>query len=160
MHRNALQLTATRCNREVSKHLPTIAMRLVNLWSPQVCDMTHSYVWHDSFINVTWLIHKCDMTHSYVWQDSSIYPQSPCASSTSGVPRCVTWLIHMCDMTHLYVWHDSSINVTWLIHRCDMTHSYMWQDSFIYPQSPCALSTSGVLGCMAWLAHMCDMTHP
>jgi len=26
----------------------------------------HSYVWHDSFICVTWLIHMCDMTHSYV----------------------------------------------------------------------------------------------
>jgi len=34
-----------------------------------VCDMTHSYVWHDSFICVTWLIHMCDMTHSYVWRD-------------------------------------------------------------------------------------------
>jgi len=41
--------------------------------------MTHSYVWHDSFICVTWLIHMCDMTHSYVWHDSFI---------------CVTWLIH------------------------------------------------------------------
>ena len=29
----------------------------------RVCDMTHSYVWHDSFICVTWLIHMCDMTH-------------------------------------------------------------------------------------------------
>ena len=54
--------------------------------------MTHSFVWHDSFICVTWLIHMCDMTHSYVWHDSFI---------------CVTWLIHMCDMTHSYVWHDS-----------------------------------------------------
>jgi len=41
--------------------------------------MTHSYVWHDSFICVTWLIHMCDMTHSYVWHDSFI---------------CVTWFIH------------------------------------------------------------------
>ena len=37
-----------------------------------MCDMTHSYVWHDSFICVTWLIHMCDMTRSYVWYDSSI----------------------------------------------------------------------------------------
>jgi len=28
------------------------------------CDMTHSCVWHDSFICVTWLIHMCDVTHS------------------------------------------------------------------------------------------------
>jgi len=52
-----------------------------------------SYVWHDSFIFVTWLIHMCGMTHSYVWHDSFI---------------CVTWLIHTGDMTHSYVWHDSS----------------------------------------------------
>jgi len=28
--------------------------------------LTHSYVWRDSFISVTWRIHMCDMTHSYV----------------------------------------------------------------------------------------------
>jgi len=82
-----------------------------------MCDMTHSYVWHDSFICLTWLIHVCDMTHSYVWHDSFI---------------CVIWLIHICDATHPYVWHDSSICVTWLIHMCDMTHSYVWYDSSIY----------------------------
>jgi len=36
-------------------------------WRIHMCDMTHSYVWHDAFICVTWLIHMCDMTHSYVW---------------------------------------------------------------------------------------------
>ena len=94
-----------------------------------MCDMTHSYVWHDSFICVTWLIHMCGMTHSYVWQDSFI---------------CVTWLIRMCDVTHVYVWHDSFICVTWLIHVCDMTHSYVRRGSFV---------------CVMWLIHMCDMTH-
>ena len=54
-----------------------------------MCDMTHLYVWHDSFICVTWLIHMCDMTHS-----------------------CVPWLIHMCDMTHSCVCHDSFQCVT------------------------------------------------
>ena len=66
----------------------------------QMCGMTHSYVWHDSFIYVTWLIHMCDMTHSYVWHDSF---------------TCGTWLIHMWDMTHSYVGHDSFTCVTWLI---------------------------------------------
>jgi len=70
--------------------------------------VTHSYMWHDLFISVTWLIHTCDMTHSYVWHDSFIY---------------ITWLIHICDMTHSYMWHDSFISVTRLIHICDMTHS-------------------------------------
>ena len=108
------------------------------------CDMTHSYVWHDSFICVTCLIHTCDMTQSYVWHDAFIH---------------VTWLIHTCDMTHSFVWHASFIHVTrlihtcdinaslvslslfvrvtWRIHTCDTTHLYVWHDSFT-----------------------CDMTHP
>ena len=68
----------------------------------------HSYVWHDSFICVTWCIHMCDMTRSYVRHDSFI---------------CATWLIYMCDMTHSYVWRDSFMCVTWRIHMCDVTHS-------------------------------------
>ena len=41
--------------------------------------MAFSYVWHDSFICVTWLVHMCDMTHSYVtWRIQH-----------------VTWRIHM-----------------------------------------------------------------
>jgi len=53
-----------------------------------VLDVTHSCVWHDSFMCVTWLIHVCDMTHSNVWHDSLM---------------CLTWLIHVCDMTQLVV---------------------------------------------------------
>jgi len=99
-----------------------------------------SWYGNDSFICVTWLIHMCDMTHSYVWHDSS----NGCSwLYENGSFTCVTWLIHMCDMTHpmdvvrcmgmthSYVWHDSFVCVTWLIHMCDMTHSYVWHDSFI-----------------------------
>jgi len=123
-----------------------------------MCDMTHSYVWHDSFICVawrihtlrgsftcvTWLIHMCAMTHAHVWHDSF---------------TCVTWLIHMCDMTHSYMWHDSFICVTWLIHmsgltlekfdvtfdvKFDVTYWYLRRDSLIT---------------VTWLTHTCDMTH-
>jgi len=31
--------------------------------------MTHSYVCHDAFICVTWLMNICDVTHSYVCHD-------------------------------------------------------------------------------------------
>jgi len=98
-------------------------------WLIYMLDMTHSHVWHDSFMCVTWLIHMCDMTHPWVWRDWFI---------------CVTWFNHVRDMTHAYMWHDSCTLVTWLIHMCDMTHSYVWHDSFI---------------CVTWLIHMCDMTH-
>ena len=84
-------------------------------WLIHVCDMTHSCVWHDSFMYVTWLIQICDMTHSCVWHDSFMY---------------VTRLIHVCDMTHSCMWHDSFVYTdqphhdsliyeTWLLHKCD-----------------------------------------
>ena len=73
------------------------------------CDMTSSYVWHDSFIRVTWLIHVCYMTHSYVWHDSFIWHASFI---------CVTWLIHKCDKPHSYLWHESIIHMTWLNRMC------------------------------------------
>jgi len=102
-----------------------------------MCDMTHSYVWHDSFICVTWLIHMCDMTHSYVWHD---------------VFMCVPWLANLCAMTHwcmarlggkIDTWcvrHDSFICVTRLVHACVMnrffvcneSHWLSWLASFAY----------------------------
>ena len=43
-------------------------------WLSHLCDMTHSYVWHDSFICVTWLIGGIIrmMQHLYVWDASFI----------------------------------------------------------------------------------------
>ena len=52
-------------------------------WLIHTCNMTNSYVWHDSFIRVTWLI-----------RDSFIR---------------VTWLMHTRGMTHSCVRHDSSL---------------------------------------------------
>jgi len=51
--------------------LPVVVAVYVT-WRIHTCDISHSYVWHDSFICVTWLIH--------MWHDSFI---------------CVTWLFHM-----------------------------------------------------------------
>jgi len=102
-----------------NRHCPIYGIRVS--WLIHVCDMTHSYMWHDTFVYVAWLIHVCDMTHLYVWHTSFTR---------------VTWRIHMCDMTHSYVWHDSFICVTRLSHTndetrplCDMTHSHVWHDS-------------------------------
>jgi len=57
-------------------------------WLLHICDITSSYMWHDSFIYVTWRIPLCNTTGSYVWHDSSI---------------CVTWRIHMCYATHSHM---------------------------------------------------------
>jgi len=74
-------------------------------------DMTHSYVWHDSLICVTWLTHMCDMTHSYLcdmtrsytWRDS--YMTLKHKNSRNNSFTRVTRLNHVRDMTHSCVWH-------------------------------------------------------
>ena len=89
--------------------------RLIHMWGSTHVMPCHAYVWRDSCICVTWLMHMCDVTHAYVWRDSFI---------------CVTWHIHMCDMTHSCV--------AWLIFShirclsCAVSyHSYAWHASFI-----------------------------
>jgi len=106
----------------------------------RMCDTTHWYVWHDSFICVTWLISwhdsfMCvDMTHVCLCTNALMMPLRciPCVYVTCliHVVRydafiCVTWLIHMCDRSHWYVGHDSFMCVAWLIHMCDSTRSCM-----------------------------------
>jgi len=156
-------------------------------WLIHVCDMTHSCVWHDSFICVTWLTHVCDMTHAYICALLCVmhtfvhyYPQILSfghACHHLFAPQhvqyysliCFTWLSHICDMTHSCAWHDSSMCVTWLIHMCDSrTHLRpIVCNSHICP----LLSTNSVpWSCMPWLVctsawailltHMFHMTHP
>jgi len=99
----------TSCHSHAWNHL----LMLVT-WLIQVCDMTHGYMRHDSFI--------CDTCHvTHVWHDSLM-----CDMTHS----CVTWLTHVwhdsliCDMTHSYMiwlthmWHDSftCMTMTCLIH--------------------------------------------
>ena len=105
-------------------------------WLICMCDMTHSYVWHDSFICVTWLIHMCDMTHlSRTWTCDMTHPsithiwirdEEPSVMNESRV----TWLIHL---SHTYEWemknpaswmsHVSRMNESRHTWTCDMTHS-------------------------------------
>ena len=132
--------------------------------------MTHSNVWRDSIIFMTWqfVTHPCAwrdsrwmfVTQSYVWRDSS-------------------WLIHMCDvlvrdwfifvtcltldvwdqflyltwqfMTHVHVWRGNS----WLFHMCDV----IVHDSFICVT---CLTLDVCDSFMlwrgsSWLIHMCDV---
>jgi len=123
---------------------------------------THSYVWHDSVICLTWLIYMFvaqnwlgilrenlteDLYHTVMSTLTSVWLIHECDMTQSHVWHdsilCVTKLSHMCDRTHSYVWQDLLVWVTWLIHMREMTHSHVWQDWFT---------------CVTWLIHMCDMT--
>jgi len=136
--------------------------------------MTHPYVWHDSFIRVTWLIHMCDATHPYL---------------RHVLFTCVTWLVHMCNMTHSWMWNVShSWHVTLLIYTSDITHSRMWNvthandDSFMHTcdimgwlrlvsslklysftnvknDSFICVTCLNSFMYVTRLTHMCDMTH-
>ena len=56
--------------------------------------VTHSYLWRESYVSVTWLVYMCSMTLPCVLRDLFNY---------------ASWLIRMRDMTRLYVCHDSFI---------------------------------------------------
>ena len=81
------------------------------------------YMWCDFFICVTWLIHRGDLTHSYVWHDSFLF------KAVSFLPtRSLVYVCHdfMCDMTHSYNWRDTYECTTRLKDVCIITH-----DSFM-----------------------------
>jgi len=135
----------------------------------------HTYMWHDSFICVTWLFHVCDTCLDYFIEHDPAHLRSP----SNTCIRCVTWLIHMCDMTPSYVWHDIFISSSTKLpsgllsltnsHMCDVTHSYVWHDSFIcvtwldhfiehdlaHLRSP----SNTYIRCVTWLIHMYDVAH-
>jgi len=138
--------------------------------------MTHSYVRHDSFVCVTWLIvrggererdsfmcgtwlinvwdmtHSCDdMTHAYMWSDSPLRWVTSHICMSHGVTS------HIC-MSHDDSFICEDANVT---HSCvrrdspgeveegNVTHSYVTHSYFRHDLFVCA----------TWLLHFCDVTY-
>jgi len=148
-------------------------------WLTYLYAMTHSYVGHDSFLRVTWLVHAllhakksmsmhiCAMTHWYmchdsfthVWHDSYM----PCFMRRE-ICWCEEESFHAyCAMAHSYVCHDSFVREPWLIRTCAMTRSFVWPDSYMR-----YFMRRGVCSCMLchdpfirvpWLIHMWAMTY-
>jgi len=105
-------------------------------WLIHMCDTTHSYMWHDSFIWVTWLTYQCHTVwcraqsihmhiHIYIYTYVCVFHDSITRNRQSK--RRSFHLIII-----ISVQDDAFICVTWLIHMCDKTHSYMWHDSFTW----------------------------
>jgi len=68
----------------------------------RMCAMIHSYIRHDSFICVPWLI---DTWHRSIWHQFMLLWA---LSFISFV--CVPWFIRIYAMTHSFVCHDSLIH--------------------------------------------------
>ena len=127
-----------------------------NMTHLQIFDMTHVYVWHDSFVCVLWsggctrgLVHKRNLIHLYVWFTCMCYSLV-----------CVAGLVRTCNKTHVCVWHDWFVCATWSIRTCDMTHSYLWHDPFVcvkYLIPTCAGPIRTCDFCVTWF--LCDMDH-
>jgi len=141
------------------------------IWRIHMCDMTQvqvllphplcSYVHHDSFICVTWLVSTRYGSCLCVTRSRRCYKSvatSPPIFMCDMTHSCVWRLMHVCDMTHSCVWNHSFLCVTWLIHMCDMTHPCVWHDSFV-----CVMRLTymrqALFKCVTWLIHTCDMTH-
>jgi len=125
-------------------------------------DMTHSYVWHDSFICVTWLIHTCDMTHSHVWfllvHVNSLKHFVDHSTETSRYEA-------LCDMINSLQHAATRCNT--LLHtatHCNTlqhtaTHCNTLQHTATHTLLTILLKRHAMKPCMIWLIHMCDMTH-
>ena len=96
-------------------------------WLTYVCDTTR-----DIFMRVTWIMHACVMTHSHVWHDSFICVTLLLLMATSNTQDCrwVILLFHLvCNMVRLIHVCDTTLHVCQqqqLFHMRDMTHSFMW----------------------------------
>ena len=119
-------------------------------------DMTHSCVWHDSFIRVTWLVHTCDIDPMQCSISSRCIIYVTHMNESCLMCEWVMLYIRMSHVTHIfrvkcivprsmsYAGDHSFICATWRIHMCDMTQSYVQHVSFT---------------CATWFVKTCDMTH-
>ena len=98
--------------------------------------MTHSYVWHDSFLCVTWLIPMCDMTHSYVWHDSFLcvhLTHSSNAHNNIADAKQIKQNIWMSHVTHMNVWSEwQNIASVYSYYSSGVTLGYLKQPRFVH----------------------------
>jgi len=131
-------------------------------WLIHTCGMTHSYVWHDSFIRVIWPNQMSGATLLYSWYDSFIYVtrylrfymhdvtypwKTPVSESHSGVCGCACICIcvymHTCARRMYLQMRESCVCVCVFCGTLD-----------IFQLEPC--ESSGNL-CIFWLVQLfCD----
>jgi len=72
----------------------------------------YSFVWHDSFVCLPWILHLCVTWLLHVWDTTSTHIVIPAGADTASAG----------PMAYLYVSHDSFTWVTWLVHVWDVSH--------------------------------------
>jgi len=108
-----------------------------------MCTVTHSHVYHDSFTCVIWLIdmctmthqHVCYMSHSCVWHVSwvavccSMCNVLQCVAVCCSVLQCVAVCVMCCSVLQMMV-QNLEGDMTHL-HVCYVSHSCVWHVSFM-----------------------------
>jgi len=151
---------------------------------PAVSDYTcvmSSYVWHDSSMWATWLIHVCNVTNSicfriptkklgsrarHTWMSHVARMDQLCHSHTWVMAQVIhmcdiheSWR-HTCDKTDVCEWHDSSMRATWLSHSAPLPHTtdsssftlYVWHE---FVRIPPRNSTYMTHSCARRDSHTC-----
>jgi len=133
-----------------------------------ICDITHSYVYHDSFTCVTWRVWRVTW-HVLTTEKSA----ARIASKSIQVVDVtwlsfiyVPWLIHICAMTHSNVCHDSFKCVPWrvwnetFLRQREMRRAMQARAFKLYvPQNSHSYVCHDSSICVPWLIQICNRTH-
>ena len=74
--------------------------KAVVTWLIHVYDMNHSYVWHDCFVRVTWLMHVCHRVRASESPDKR--EQSSCCRASCFPSPLVSSLMCVCVCVRIY----------------------------------------------------------
>jgi len=97
-------------------------------------DMTHVYVWHDSFISMTRLMYTCDMTHSYPRQYAYFCIHIHLfAYWICKIPYCASENVRI--FSHMWMSHVSHIHES--CHRCEWAMLQTISDSLQHDSFTC-----------------------
>ena len=124
------------------------------------CDMPHPYVWHDSSIFVTWLLHMCNSVNracgwvmAHIWMRHVTHADFKHLHHTHGYVRHDLF-IHVRHDSFMSVWHDSSTFAACPIHHlARMSNTFDMK----YPRDMCNSNVTHVNEscgiCVTWLIH-------
>jgi len=108
----------------INESYRTYEWDMSHVWLRHVTFMNESWcIYQSGIICATWLTHMCDMTHSYVWHDSFICVtnESWCIYQSGMSPKLMSQVARMyescrkyeCAMSHVWMSHLTRIHESW-----------------------------------------------